>query len=362
MIAPQQFGCFPVFGCSATKCEPNPVKYGTGYIPGDVLPAEHLNWFLANDTQGYNLLCTGVSSIEQELATILSCSGCTPDPTSCSQVYNAVMYQINACITACTAPKDHASSATTYGVGNADCYGHLKISDEFSCVLSACSGVAASQYALATAYACLATCGAQLGDTAGCELGWPGLIGCCSTAARSDHVHPYPDRFGVYPNTVGCGGSAAIKELKANQCLVCLCGEMNQYSIDYAGRINRWMSPGWKIAVQCADCATCADRANMSVCAQQLAIIKSGLIACWHFCNNNRCCAFLYNKCNYPLLVQGGAGNDCCQCWSNVIGVCIGACSSSSCRIYLTCFCCCCSASSRPDVSWMSDLNALALY
>lgn len=196
MIAPQQFGCFPVFGCSATKCEPNPVKYGTGYIPGDVLPAEHLNWFLANDTQGYNLLCAGVSSIEQELATILSCAGCTPDPTSCSQVYNAVMYQINACITACTAPKDHASSATTYGVGNADCYGHLKISDEFSCVLSACSGVAASQYALATAYACLANCGAQLGDTAGCALGFEGAAGTCGTAARSDHVHPYPDRLG----------------------------------------------------------------------------------------------------------------------------------------------------------------------
>lgn len=191
MIAPQQFGCYPVFGCAATKCEPNPVKYETGYIPGDVLPAEHLNWFLGNDTAGYNLLCAGVSSIEQELATVLSCAGCTPDPTSCSQVYNAVMYQINACISACTAPKDHASSATTYGVGNAGCYGHLKISDEFSCVLSACSGVAASQCALATAYACLSVSGAQLGDTNGCALG-TASAGTCNTAARSDHVHPKP--------------------------------------------------------------------------------------------------------------------------------------------------------------------------
>lgn len=191
MIAPQQFGCYPVFGCAATKCEPNPVKYETGYIPGDVLPAEHLNWFLGNDTAGYNLLCAGVSSIEQELATVLSCAGCTPDPTSCSQVYNAVMYQINACITACSAPKAHASSETTYGVGNADCYGHLKLSDTFDSVLSACSGVAASQCALATAYACLSASGAQLGNTKGCALG-TAAAGTATTAARSDHVHPLP--------------------------------------------------------------------------------------------------------------------------------------------------------------------------
>lgn len=192
MIAPQQFGCYPVFGCAATKCQPQPVKYETGYIPGDVLPAEHLNWFLGNDTAGYNLLCAGVSSIEQELATLLSCAGCTPDPTSCSQVYNAVMYQINACITACSAPKSHASSANTYGVGNADCYGHLKLSDTYDSVLEACQGVAASQFALATAYACLSCCGAQLGDTAGCALG-TASAGVAGTAARSDHVHPIPE-------------------------------------------------------------------------------------------------------------------------------------------------------------------------
>lgn len=310
MIAPQQFGCFPVFGCSATKCEPNPVKYGTGYIPGDVLPAEHLNWFLANDTQGYNLLCAGVSSIEQELATLLSCSGCTPDPTSCSQVYNAVMYQINACITACTAPKAHASSATTYGVGNADCYGHLKISDEFSCVLSACSGVAASQYALATAYACLANCGAQLGDTAGCALNLEAAAGTCGTAARSDHVHPYPDRFG----NVSEGQYVRIGSVVGNRFYL-----SGDYFVPGSDVIQtRDVSVAFAYYAQTALSATCA---GFCCCD-----------ACVYLCLNNaagcNCCScvraggFICNKRSVPVIITmpippymacSRATNMCCQ-------------------------------------------------
>lgn len=92
------------------------------------------------------------------------------------------------------APTSHASSATTYGVGSADNYGHLKISDTYTSVLAACSGVAASQKALACVYAVAAAAAAgnvSLGNTAGCALG-TAAAGTAITAARSDHVHPVP--------------------------------------------------------------------------------------------------------------------------------------------------------------------------
>lgn len=96
-------------------------------------------------------------------------------------------------LTNCKAPNMHASSTTTYGVGNASCYGHVKLSDTFDQVLASCEGVAASQYALATVFSCIATCGgAPIGNTVACPIGSVASAGVCSTAARSDHVHPVP--------------------------------------------------------------------------------------------------------------------------------------------------------------------------
>lgn len=51
------------------------------------------------------------------------------------------------------APKDHSSTATTYGVGTDEKYGHLKISDELEKDMG--DGVAASQAALHTLYSVL---------------------------------------------------------------------------------------------------------------------------------------------------------------------------------------------------------------
>lgn len=90
------------------------------------------------------------------------------------------------------APTNHASSANTYGVGSATNYGHLKISDTYTSVLATCSGVAASQKAVACIYAVAAAAAADnisLGNTAGCALG-TASAGTATTAARSDHVHP----------------------------------------------------------------------------------------------------------------------------------------------------------------------------
>lgn len=88
------------------------------------------------------------------------------------------------------APTSHASSANTYGVGSAENYGHLKISDRYTSALAACSGVAASQLAVACVYE-VASAKAAVGSTAGCALG-TAAAGTATTAARSDHVHPMP--------------------------------------------------------------------------------------------------------------------------------------------------------------------------
>lgn len=50
------------------------------------------------------------------------------------------------------APTNHASSATTYGVGNASNYGHLKLSDSTTSPSSTSSGIAATPRAVKTAY------------------------------------------------------------------------------------------------------------------------------------------------------------------------------------------------------------------
>lgn len=100
------------------------------------------------------------------------------------------------------APVNHVSSATTYGVGNAACYGHVKLSDTYSSsVGAAADGVAASQKAVYDAYTAVLGMGYTcLGNTAGCALG-TASAGSATTAARSDHVHPVP-------TYVACSGYA----------------------------------------------------------------------------------------------------------------------------------------------------------
>lgn len=56
------------------------------------------------------------------------------------------------------APNNHASGATTYGLGNAGQYGHVKLSDAYtSSAGNAAAGMGASSYALAQAYSVLNT-------------------------------------------------------------------------------------------------------------------------------------------------------------------------------------------------------------
>lgn len=119
--------------------------------------------------------------------------------------YDCCFTDLSSCIGSVDnskAPTSHASSATTYGVGNADCYGHVKISDEYTCCVGAAAdGIAASQLAVYCVYQAVQSA-AGLGNTAGCALG-TASAGTCNSAARSDHVHPKPSR-----SDLGLGSAA----------------------------------------------------------------------------------------------------------------------------------------------------------
>lgn len=100
------------------------------------------------------------------------------------------------------APISHAAVESTYGVGTATAYGHLRISDTYASDIGD-PGAAASQSALYNVYNYakqIASSGATLGNTVGCSLG-TASAGTATTAARSDHVHPLP-------TCVVCAGKA----------------------------------------------------------------------------------------------------------------------------------------------------------
>ncbi len=86
MISTQTFENYPEFANAGQKSQPNDVKYASGFIPSDVLPAEWLNWFLSGATKGVTALNTGVKSIEQEINTVLTSRSVTPDITATNQL------------------------------------------------------------------------------------------------------------------------------------------------------------------------------------------------------------------------------------------------------------------------------------
>ena len=109
-------------------------------------------------------------------------------------IYDCCTTALGSCLSSINnakAPVNHASTQATYGVGSATDYGHLKMSDTYDTVLQDCTGVAASQLAIACVYCAAMQHSITLGNTAGCPLG-SASSGSALTAARSDHVHPIP--------------------------------------------------------------------------------------------------------------------------------------------------------------------------
>ena len=149
------------------------------------------------------------------------------------QTYDSSIGNLETAVSALNtnkAPVNHLSDQTTYGVGNAGCYGHVKLSDTYNaCVGGAPEGIAASQKALFDAYDYLINnVGAPLGNTVGCAPG-TAAAGTCNTAARSDHVHPNP--YMLIDRDTGC---CTVQAERGN--------ELNFYSygawINYRGGNN----------------------------------------------------------------------------------------------------------------------------
>ena len=147
----QNFDSFPSFANAGSRSAPEGSKYGLGFLTADTFPAEWANYFFHGSTKGITDLNSAVKSIWEELLTILSHASVTPDAKETDQVYNSIKSMVDNKF-AGAAPKNHASSATTYGVGTASNYGHLKISDTYTSVISSGTGVAASQKAVANVY------------------------------------------------------------------------------------------------------------------------------------------------------------------------------------------------------------------
>ena len=143
-------------------------------------------------------------------------------------------------LTSSKAPTNHASTGTTYGIGTSSNYGHVKLSDSTASTSSTSSGVAATPAAVKSAYDLASTAQstansaastastaqstantaqstastaqstantaqstantaqstanskASVGSTAGAADTSSGSSGSATTAARSDHTHPFP--------------------------------------------------------------------------------------------------------------------------------------------------------------------------
>lgn len=89
------------------------------------------------------------------------------------------------------APNFHADSTPIYGVGNAGCYGHVKLSDTYDEALEDQSGVAASQKAINNMYNQFVNGMAPLSDATPKAIGIA-TAGTSTCSARADHVHGYP--------------------------------------------------------------------------------------------------------------------------------------------------------------------------
>ena len=100
------------------------------------------------------------------------------------------------------APISHASTATTYGKGDSTNYGHVKLSDSTNSTSGVADGVAATPAAVSSVATKLSDYKTtndaavkgkpSLGSSAGASDTSKGSAGSSSTAARSDHTHPYP--------------------------------------------------------------------------------------------------------------------------------------------------------------------------
>lgn len=303
--------------------EPDSTEYNHGVEPLQTLPAQWWNWFINKFTGRFNKINTYVKNIFNELTQLLSLANITPDgteatPTTCQlkDMFACCYPDYVKCCTTGTACGCIPVIGTDLGTTNnnilvTDASGHLKP-----------SGIP-----IGSAAGCDIACFTTLGNTAGCGLCWRGSAGCCGTAARSDHIHPLPGSFGVYPTEDGqTGGDASIKSYSYS--LVCLQG--SYLCIDGSWEVHHPTD----LAVQCADCATCATCATS---AGGVTLVPDAI--CFHKVGCGTCCCSICacNLCPFPVIAMGEKGIQACRGneYINIIGKCFSCCQ----KVNLGCLC-----------------------
>lgn len=95
MIPTQEMTAYPTFGDNSPRVKPDDAKYAAGFQPGDVVPAEWLNWLLNRGSSATTKLNDGALSMEREINNVLSAGNQTPDATLTNQLITAINYIIN---------------------------------------------------------------------------------------------------------------------------------------------------------------------------------------------------------------------------------------------------------------------------
>ncbi len=84
------FEDFPTFGTGAAIEEPDPTTFVGGFLVGQVLPAEYLNWLLNKSSENANTAQDSLSNAVAELVTILTAASITPNAGLTNQVLAAL--------------------------------------------------------------------------------------------------------------------------------------------------------------------------------------------------------------------------------------------------------------------------------
>lgn len=90
MVNLPAFVSVPTFGSAASKTQPDPSTYVGGYIPGEVFPAEHENWFMAGLTANGVAGNAALYATVEELDNYLTAVGVTPASGTTTQIGTAI--------------------------------------------------------------------------------------------------------------------------------------------------------------------------------------------------------------------------------------------------------------------------------
>lgn len=117
MIPEQQLVAFPEFANAGTKIAPEGAKYSEGFQPGDVLPAEWLNYFMNKASAGQTTGNAVIDSLQKEMQNVVNQAGLTPSGANNTQVFGAIKNFIkgNTLAIMCATAANVQPAATGYG-------------------------------------------------------------------------------------------------------------------------------------------------------------------------------------------------------------------------------------------------------